>query len=467
MHTVKLQKAIVSQKGCVTEMNGAGKAQKASVLFKGRFSRLLLALCFKRKAYTRFKQALATQLYQWSQDTQSPVKQQASDFEDVSDRLAWMTFKQGEIMQAYATKLESARAALKDIRNFEQKLVVQRDSRQEIKQRIKKLIEKRSEEAKIQAAEEELAHLESQHRDAEMSVLALKRQKLKECYTLEFEGMRQMGEELSVLASHGELLLDCLSSPQDGHAPGPYTDFQRTLQIRDECDRALSSYDKQHPLIPKPQLSQPASELARSNSTVSSFAHTHKGDIAALTHGGPASPAASATTYDPFADDPVSHLNTAPTASVVPSSSPMASPLSAPPPTSLQPGAPLSPHASRTSDTAVGSTQAPLDPTIAETGIPISGSNGPAEGQLKPRRPSAAGSTTLPPPVGSVGSPPVVTEAAVSKEQEWRDEVERNWQAAHGEGSNLNRASTSATGPPAYSLQDEQQGSSVPPEKGH
>lgn len=94
---------------------------------------------------------MATQLFQWAQDHQTPIEQEAADVVDVSDRLAWVLFKQGEIEQskramnrksrifwssgadefillllfyktAYAAKVEQARAAFKDVRNFESKL---------------------------------------------------------------------------------------------------------------------------------------------------------------------------------------------------------------------------------------------------------------------------------------------------------------------------------------------------------
>lgn len=55
-----------------------------------------------------------------------------------------------------------------------------------------------------------------------------------------------------------------------------------------------------------------------------------------------------------------------------------------------------------------------------------------------------------------------------SKEQEWRDEVERNWQAAQG-SSGLTRGESSATrqtGPPAYSTEEQaEQGQGYPAEK--
>lgn len=45
-------------------------------------------------------QVMATQLFQWAQDHQAPIEQEAADVVDVGDRLAWVLFKQGEIEQS-------------------------------------------------------------------------------------------------------------------------------------------------------------------------------------------------------------------------------------------------------------------------------------------------------------------------------------------------------------------------------
>lgn len=326
----------------------------------------------------------------------------------------------------------------------------------------------------------ELARLEATDKDNEMSVLALKRQKLKEAFTIEFSSMRQMGEQLSQLGSYGELLLDSLQNPEPGHPPKPYTDFQRTLYIRDECDKSLAGYNKDSPLIPKPYLAELDEHLERKNSTVSSFGQTHQGDIAALAASQHASPAMS-----PFADpkpseSPVSppidpsQLNTAPTSSLLgPQYQSAGAFISSPqaPPTQAAAGAPLSPQGSRVLDPSDPTPSAAPMPTVAETGQPIqSGAEGPgpSSGQLKPRRPSAAAPTALPPPAGSLADqPPALPPRHENKEAEWREEVERNWQAAQ-ESAGLNRTDTTAsgrTGLPAYSAQDAQQHQQYPTEK--
>jgi hypothetical protein len=67
----------------------------------------------------RENQTYAKSLFHYSQEQAGPGLE---DVQDITDRLAFLEFKQGELHAEYATKLEQARAALKDIRNYEQKL---------------------------------------------------------------------------------------------------------------------------------------------------------------------------------------------------------------------------------------------------------------------------------------------------------------------------------------------------------
>lgn len=274
----------------------------------------------------------------------------------------------------------------------------------------------------------------------------MKRMKMKEAFSVQFHGLRQMGEELSILSSYGELLLDSFAVSEPGQPSKSYTDFQRTLAIRDECDKALANYPKEEGLIPKPSIALEESTLSRTGSTISSFGQTHKGDIDALTSGdgGPSgsgamlspalSPEAKKTDKAHQGPDLTSHLNNTPVAAVMSppndaAGGPSPAPGGAPSPMPGAAGAPQSPPAAASG---------PVEPTVAETGIPASGTNGPAEGQLKPRRPSQPASGMLPPAAGTVDVPGGMPEE----------------EAVVEEGADLGRASTSATKPPAYTPED-------------
>lgn len=132
--------------------------------------------------------------------------------------MAWVSYETGEIHDGYARTLELSRAALKDIRTFENKLGPTRDKRLEVKKRMDTLVAQKGDIAKIQvrywmtvlslahhstsyaqALHDELASLESHDAVHEASVEAMKRQKLRECYELQFDGLKAMGEKLSIL----------------------------------------------------------------------------------------------------------------------------------------------------------------------------------------------------------------------------------------------------------------------------
>ena len=68
-----------------------------------------------RQAAARESKSLSKAVYHWAQDQNEELK-------DVSDRLAYLTYQQGEAENEYAKASEQARSALKDLRNFESKL---------------------------------------------------------------------------------------------------------------------------------------------------------------------------------------------------------------------------------------------------------------------------------------------------------------------------------------------------------
>ena len=51
----------------------------------------------------------------------------------------------------------------------------------------------------MQALQGELAHLEHNDQASEASVESMKRQKLRECYEVQFSGMKTFGEKMSIM----------------------------------------------------------------------------------------------------------------------------------------------------------------------------------------------------------------------------------------------------------------------------
>lgn len=72
------------------------------------------------EALGRETHSLSKQVFLWSQDQNEGGT--APDLQDVGDRLAFLTYKSGDLELDYAKALEKARLNLKDIRNFENDL---------------------------------------------------------------------------------------------------------------------------------------------------------------------------------------------------------------------------------------------------------------------------------------------------------------------------------------------------------
>ena len=80
-HTLKLQLAITTGRGVVSDQEATSRETKS-------FSKAML---------------------EWGQAQTAEVK-------DVTDRLAWLEYKQAEVHAEYARSLEQSRSALKDLR---------------------------------------------------------------------------------------------------------------------------------------------------------------------------------------------------------------------------------------------------------------------------------------------------------------------------------------------------------------
>lgn len=93
------------------------------------------------------------------------------------------------------------------------------------------------------------------------------------------------------------------------------------------------------------------------------------------------------------------------------------------------------------------------EPTVAETGVPIlSGTNGPASGQLPPRRPSASNPIPMSHTINTDSAPAV----PLSKDEEHRQAVEANAaKYMQGQGSSLGRSDTTASAYPGAGATDE------------
>lgn len=378
----------------------------------------------------------------------------------------------------HAKRLEAARIALKDIRNYENTLNPHRERRHQLEREIGKLRTSSKPDTatnkKIETLQAELDALiapNSELSKGELEAASLKRRLLADSFNKQFDSMQELGEKLAIIAGYGKSLLkDFDTSSNAGKTD--YVDGARTAAVRSGVEEALSSWDIRRPRIAIPTLNTGSSNLHHAPS----FHESHAGELASLHsvedpaaahkealdsyYNQPPSPAAlyqnqygpgSSTNNNNSAESaPVGIPGTGPSSAstgqgasyTTSGASPLVQQLNTAPVTNL-------PHptmAGSTSDRpsssnsgAAGPSPVPIDaspmgsslapapslPTVAETGAPITGTGGPAKGVL-----------------GSPDNRSADTSAAQSKQEEARQELNRRFE----EYSGHNNASGSGVG---------------------
>lgn len=228
--TLKLQLAIKSSAAAVRDMESLG----------------------------RDLQHTSKDLYLWGQ------AEQGKDLQDVSDRLAFLVFKTGELQKQSALACAQARSAMKDIRNFENELVPRRKARDSMSTKLTAL--QNSSKSNPENAAKLQAELDAANKalaDSETQLEQLRRSKLQESWSLWFSAQRELGEKQAIVASYGELLLQGM----DSHGYGEqYSGQEKSAQIKAEVSASLARYSPSAPLIPTPQLkSDGSSYLGRAD----------------------------------------------------------------------------------------------------------------------------------------------------------------------------------------------------------
>ena len=372
----------------------------------------------------------------------------------------------------YARKLEEARTSLKEIRNFEASLQQQRDRRAQLENQLGKLRTSTKpdshSEDRILDIEEELRSLSGAGTPlaaAEIKVNALKREKLKQSFDIQFTAMQELGEKLSIISGYGKALLEGWNTNEATAGHSDYADGERTAAVRTGVENALSSWSAHKAYVPKPDL-KVRGAAGDARSIAPSFHESHQDELSRIpvesdpiathnaafdsyyaapdsplpaTAGGPGA-APSSRQQAPSVHSTHSAGSTAgmpipgafgnDTHTSAPGANPFADQLNNAPVTHLPPAtttASTSPgmgvHATGASSSPVPlESQGPAGPlpTVAETGAPIVGTGGPSSGVLRPpSHPSASAS----------GS------AARSKDDEVRDEINQRFEAYSGHGS--------------------------------
>ncbi|GAA5971052.1 hypothetical protein JCM8115_006131 [Rhodotorula mucilaginosa] len=430
----------------------------------------LSGVAHDQTSLARQQQQYSKDLFLWSKDDRG------DDVVDICDRLAYLAFKSGEVEQAAARKMEESRIVLKDIRNFENDLVPRRRNQHNIATRIATLQKEvaaatskksdRKYEDQIVKLQAELQAVAAENLTFETSFSVLKRTKLHEAFSLQFEAQKELGEKLALIAGYGKLLLQGMET--DGTGPD-YSGKERTARVKAELEEALAKWTPS----PMPQLKAhgDGSSALLDRSDTRSFGDTHASVLsetpaddtrsetsAAIAHATvtrshphvahppPLATLTSEAEFDfaavreekaaappPLPPHPTSATTTSTSNLSIPPPLPARN-LSPTSPTfggigggSGRPGSPgqginLSPtprpqSSSSSSQLAspptlrahpvppeYGTDSAPRDPTVAETGDPKLGTGGPATGVLRPRRSSAASPPTATSPVTT--SPP-------------------------------------------------------------
>lgn len=90
--------------------------------------------------------------------------------------------------------------------------------------------------AKLRA---EHSQVEAENRTFEQSFAVLKRQKLHEAFSKQFEAQRALGDKTALVAAYGELLLESLETQGAGDE---YKGKERTARVKVELEAALAGW---------------------------------------------------------------------------------------------------------------------------------------------------------------------------------------------------------------------------------
>ncbi|KAL5518845.1 LSP1 [Sanghuangporus vaninii] len=397
-----VQRIITSQKGVVLDFESAAKDAKSQ----------------------------SKELYMWGQD-------QDEDLKDVTDRLAYLNFVNGALSTTLASQLDSSRSAMKTLRNAEKELEPKRNNRTGLQTQIGRLEHdmQKGSEKRLSDLREQLAKLEAEDEPAEKEIEILKRNAVRQSERAKWAAIREYGEKLVLLAEASTSIIDALPSVPPSKSQ-PYTGAQSTAATRASLQQALDNFKPgniSHSFQPS------VADINRSDSR--SFGVTHASELsniaspslpgsshdsASVPHSvSPQPSASSASQASPPPVNPTA-LNNAP-APIPPKSSPLDTKDSEAVPVASNVAAAPS-IISSTSPPVTEATTSPVqipEPTIAETGMPVSAGPlgpGPKSGSLKELR------SNIPPQsstTSTVGTAPKFETAEEEKARLQKEERER------------------------------------------
>jgi hypothetical protein len=210
-------------------------------------------------------------------------EQEDRQLKDEVDRIAFLTFRTGELFADYGGKLEQARIALKDIVSTRRPcikggnvpsgrtlppettadaLVTQRNLENDVVNKRKTLaaldaklasytnLHSRPTPQQVMAitmTREEVAVQVVELSGLEGALAALKRTKVEEGYACQFAAMKELGEKLALLGGYGAMLLQGMNKLDD-----EATWKEKTAEVRVESARAVDNWSPLQPYMAIP-----------------------------------------------------------------------------------------------------------------------------------------------------------------------------------------------------------------------
>lgn len=355
----------------------------------------------------RDAQSQSKELYLWGQQEQPDVK-------DVSDRLGFLNYITAELATTLSTKLNTARLPLKELRDNEVALAQKHSIHTGLEQQISRVenSKEKGNEKRLAELKEQLAKAKSDDEPAEKQHDILLRKALRESEQVKFQALREYGEKLALVAQAAESVLAVLPSIPPSSSQ-PYKAVQETGSIRASLQHALDHWQPG-----QTTLSAPA-DVILDRSNTGSFGETHSVELQKIEtpeHQVITQPVGEGTVGSPGPDSsptpkpaqipvpvPIQELGSAsspPPSSLQTRSASVSSPLAA---SSTSPG--VNPAVLNNEPAPIPSASPPpaadgkgkvpaVTPTVAETGVPVSGGPsgpGPSSGSLHEIRSSSSG----------------------------------------------------------------------------
>ncbi|KAI1436778.1 Eisosome component PIL1/LSP1 [Xylaria sp. CBS 124048] len=188
------------------------------------------------------RDTIARELSEWGEQTQDEA------VSDISDKIGVILSEIGVQEESYAHNLDDARGVLKTIRNTEKSVQPSRDNKGRIAEDIHKLKLKEPQSPKLIILEQELVRAEAENLVAEAQLTNITREKLKAAYAAEFMAVIERAEKQTILAKHGQRLLDLLDDAPmtPGDARRMYGNGCAARQVLNDAEDDLKAWEMNH-----------------------------------------------------------------------------------------------------------------------------------------------------------------------------------------------------------------------------